>query len=144
MVELTVNVFSVRVLLVLVLRLDKEGMGTEVISLCLEHVGGKIGGAVSVKEGQSGGESGKRDTPEGRLGHNVAPAFLRLVDSLVKEIVEEQVLEVRVAAVSLGDVFEEDRADDAAATPHESDFRLVEGPVVFLSGILDEHEALGV
>jgi hypothetical protein len=53
----------------------------------------------------------------------------------VEEIVEEKVLEVGVAAVGVGDVLKEDRADDAATAPHEGDLGLLELPAVLLSGL---------
>ena len=118
-----------------VLGLDAEGVGTEVVTLGLEHVGGEVLGAVTVVEGQSGAEGGSGDTPEGTLGDNVAPAVLGGVDSVVEEVVEEEVLEVGVAAVGLGDVLEEDRADDAATTPHEGDLGLLELPAVLLGSL---------
>lgn len=127
-----------------VLGLDVEGVGTEVVTLGLEQVGGQVLGAVAVVEAEGGGEGGSRNTPEGSLADDVTPAGLGVVNGLVEEVVEEEVLEVGVVAVSLGDVLEEDGADDAATTPHEGDGGLVELPLVLLGGVLDEHEALGV
>jgi hypothetical protein len=130
-----VDIFALRVVLAGVLGLDAEGVGTEVITLSLKEVGGEVLGAVAVVEGKSGAEGGCGDAPENGLGADVSPASLRVVDSLVEEVVEEEVLEVRVGAESLGDILEEDRADDAATTPHEGDLRLVELPRVLLGGL---------
>ena len=130
-----VDVLALGVLLAGELRLDAESVGTEVVTLGLEHVGGEVLGAVTVVEGQSGAEGGSGDTPEGTLGDNVAPAVLGGVDSVVEEVVEEKVLEVGVAAVGLGDVLEEDGADDAATTPHEGDLGLLELPAVLLGSL---------
>jgi len=130
-----VDVLALGVLLAGVLGLDAEGVGTEVVTLGLEHVGGEVLGAVTVVEGQSGAEGRGGDTPEGTLGDNVAPAVLGGVDGVVEEVVEEKVLEVGVAAVGLGDVLEEDRADDAATTPHEGDLGLLELPAVLLGSL---------
>jgi hypothetical protein len=58
------------------------------------------------------------------------------VDGLVEEVVEEQVLQVGLVAVSRGDVLEEDRSDDAATTPHESDGGLVKLPVELTGSLL--------
>ena len=57
------------------------------------------------------------------------------MDSLVEEIIEKQVLEVGVGTVSLSDVLQEDRADDASSAPHERDLWLVQLPVVLLGGL---------
>lgn len=130
-----VDVLALGVLLAGVLGLDAEGVGTEVVTLGLEHVGGEVLGAVTVVEGQGGAEGRGGDTPEGTLGDNVAPAVLGGVDGVVEEVVEEKVLKVGVAAVGLGDVLEEDRADDAATTPHEGDLGLLELPAVLLGSL---------
>jgi hypothetical protein len=82
------------------------------------------------------------------------------VDSLVEEVVEKQVLEFGVAAVRLGDVLQENGANDAATAPHERNLGLVQLPLVLLGGLLDgqygsglisgctcaldQHETLGV
>ena len=57
------------------------------------------------------------------------------MDSLVEEVVEEQVLEVGVGTVGLGDVLQEDGADNAASTPHEGDLGLLELPAVLLGSL---------
>lgn len=130
------NVLAFRVLGRGELRLDSECVCAEVVTLCLEQVGRQILGPVTVKPRQSGREGRCRDAEKGSLGHDVSPAGLRLVDGLVEEIIEEQVLEVRVRAVSLGDVLQEDGADDASTAPHEGNLGLVELPAVLLGGLL--------
>jgi len=103
-----VNVLSLLILSTRELGLDLESVSAEVITLSLEEVGREILGAVSVKPGQSGGESWGRYPEECGLGDDVSPAGLRLVDSLVEEVVEEEVFQVIVGAVCGGDVLEED------------------------------------
>ena len=139
-----VDVLALLVLLVGVFRLDAEGVGTEVVTLGLQQVGGQVLGAVAVVEGQSGAESRCGNTPESTLGDDVSPAGLSLVDSLVEEVVEEQVLEVGVSTVGLGDVLQEDGADNASTTPHEGNLGLVKLPAVLLGGVLDQHETLSI
>lgn len=139
-----VNVLALGVVLVGVLGLDAEGVGTEVVTLSLQQVGREVLGAVAVVEAEGSAEGRERDTPESRLADNISPAALSVVNGLVEEVVEQKVLEVGVVAVSVGDVLEEDGADDAATTPHEGNGGLVQLPAVLLSGLLDEHEALGV
>lgn len=139
-----VDVLALLVLLVGVFGLDAEGVGTEVVTLGLQQVGGQVLGTVTVVEAERGAESGCGDTPEGTLGNDVSPASLSIVDSLVEEVVEEQVLEVGVGTVGLGDVLQEDGADDASTAPHEGNLGLVELPVVLLGSVLDQHETLSV
>jgi len=120
-----------------VLGLDAESVGTEVITLSLQQVGGQVLGAVAVVEAEGSGEGRQRDTPDSRLADNVAPAALGGVDGLGEELIEQQVLEVGVVAVGVGDVLKEDGADNAATTPHEGDGRLVQLPVVLLSSLCE-------
>lgn len=96
-----VDVLALGVRLAGVLGLDAEGVGTEVVALGLEEVGGQVLGSVAVVEGQSGAEGGGGDAPESTLGDNISPARLSLVDGLVEEVVEEQVLKVGVGAVTV-------------------------------------------
>ena len=82
-------VFTLRKLIASILRLDFECMGTKVITLGLEQVGGQILGAVAIVEAQSGAESWCGNTPLGTLGHDISPTFLSVVDGLVEEVVEQ-------------------------------------------------------
>lgn len=117
------------------LRLDLEGVGTEVITLSLEKVGREVLGAVSIEPRESSGESRGWDTEESSLGDNISPAWLSLVDSLVEEVVEEKVLEVVIGVVGGGDVLEEDGSNDTSSAPHESDGWLVKLPLVFAGSL---------
>lgn len=139
-----VDVLALGVVLVGVLRLDAEGVSTEVVTLSLQQVGGEVLGAVSVVEAEGSAESGGRDTPESTLADNISPAALGLGDGGLEEVVEEKVLKVGVAAVGVGDILEKDGADDTATTPHEGNGRLVKLPAVLAGSLLDEHEALGI
>lgn len=129
------DVLALRVGLVGVLRLDAEGVGTEVVTLGLQQVGGEVAGAVAVVEAEGSAESGGGDTPESALADDVSPAALGLLDGGVEELVEQEVLEVGVLAVSVGDVLEEDGADDATTTPHEGNGGLVQLPAVLTSSL---------
>jgi hypothetical protein len=55
-------------------------VGTEVVTLCLEKVGGNNLAAIAVKEGESGAERRSRDTPEDSLGNDTPPSGLSFVD----------------------------------------------------------------
>lgn len=119
-------------------------VSTEVISLSLEKVSGELGGSVAIVERKSGGEGRSGDTPLDSLGNDDSPRGVGLLNGGLEEVVEEQVLEVGVVSVSLGDVSKENRSDDATTSPHEGDGGVVKLPAVGLSGLSDEHEALGV
>lgn len=115
-----------------ILWLDLEGVGTKVVTLGLEKVGRQVLGAVTVEEGQRSAECRHGDTRLNSKSNNVSPARLSSVNSLVEEIVEEQVLEIGVLAVGRGDVLQEDGSNDTTTTPHESNGWLVELPAVLL------------
>jgi hypothetical protein len=93
------------------LRKASVSVSTEVITLSLEEGSRELSSPVAIEEGESSGESRCRDSRDGSLSHNSSPAWLSLVDSLVEEIIEEQVLESWVLAVSIGDVAEEDAVE---------------------------------
>jgi hypothetical protein len=146
-----VDVLALLVLLVGAFWLDPERVRAEVVTLCLQQVGWEVLRAVSVVEAERGAESGSWDTPERALGNDadiglavsttsthrylLSPSGLCGVDSLVEEVVEEQVLEVGVGPVCLGDVLEEDGSDDATTAPHESNLGLVQLPLVLLGSL---------
>lgn len=138
------DVLALWILLASVLWLDLEGVGTEVISLSLEKVGWEILGTVTVEPRERSAEAWSWDTDLGGLSDDLSPSWLGLVDGVLEEVVEEQVLELWVGAVGIGDVLEEDGADDAASAPHESDGWLVQLPAVLLGCLLHKHESLSV
>lgn len=120
------------------------GVGTKVVSLGLEQVGGEDSVAVSIKEGQGRGKGGDRDSQDNSLGNNVAPALGGILNSLGEEGVEEQVFQVGVLGVGSLDVAQEDGANDAATAPHEGNAGVVQVPAVLLGSLAHEHETLGV
>ncbi len=129
------NIITFLVLRTSKLRLDLEGMSTEVITLSLKEIGREILGTVTVKPGQGGGEGRGGYTEKCGLGNDISPAGLGLVDCCVEEVVEEQIFKVVVGSVGGRDVFEEDGADNAASTPHEGDGWLIELPAIFLGSL---------
>lgn len=139
-----VDVLVLREVLVGVLGLDAEGVGTEVVTLGLQQVGREVLGTVTVVEAESSAEGRQRDTQDSSLADDVSPALLSVVDSVGEELVEQKVVEVRVVTVGVSDVLEENGTDNATTTPHESDGWVVQLPAVLLSSLPDEHKALSV
>ena len=82
-------------------------MSTKVVALCLEEIGREILCTVAIIPAERSAEGRKRDTPYSTLADNVSPTWLRLVNGLVEEIIEEQVFEIWVVAVSLCDILQE-------------------------------------
>lgn len=121
-----------------------EGVGTEVITLSLEEVGGNHFTPVTIEEGKGSRESGGGNTPEASLSDDTPPSGLCFVNSLVEEVVEEQRLEVLVLLVSGSDVTKEHTLDDTSTSPHTSNASVVQGPVQLLGSLPHEHKALRV
>ncbi len=117
------------------LGLDTESVCTKVITLGLEEVGWQVLGTVTIEPRECRREGGGRDTEKSRLGDNISPARLSLVDCLFEEVVEQKVLEIVVFTIGRGDVLQEDRPDNASSAPHQCNGRLVELPLEFPSSL---------
>ncbi|KAH3659573.1 hypothetical protein OGATHE_005618 [Ogataea polymorpha] len=119
-------------------------MRSKVVSLGLQQVSWQLLGSVAVVEGQGGREGRRRNTGLDGNAERLSPSGLGLGNGLVEEWVEQQVLQVWVFSVGCSDLCQENRSDDASSSPHQSDGWEVELPVVFLCGLSDQHESLGV
>src|SRR5690606_33379996 len=111
------------------------GVRAEVVALGLEQVGRQAGGAVAVVVGQRGGEGGHGHAALGGEADDLAPVGLGLLDGLVEVGIEEEVGQLGVLGVGLGDLLQEGRADDAAAAPDRGDRTEVELPAVSGLGV---------
>ena len=109
------------------------GVRAEVIALGLEEVGGEPRRAVAVEVGQRAAEGGHGDAVPHRERHDLAPGVLAARRSArLKYGSSIRFTRPGFAAVGLGDLLEEARADDAAAAPDGGDLAEVELPVVLL------------
>lgn len=95
-----VDILALWVFLVGALGLDSECVSSKVITLSLEEVGWEVLCAVAIEPTQCSAESRSRYAEKCRLGDNVSPSRLGLVDGLVEEVIEQQVLKIRVVSVS--------------------------------------------
>ncbi len=93
------------VLLVGKFRLDSEGVRTKVISLGLEQVSGEILGTITIEPAESSAEGWGWYAEKCGFRDDISPAGLCLVNSLVEEIIEEEILKVWVVAVCRSDIF---------------------------------------
>lgn len=75
-----VNILALLVCLVGVFWLDPEGVCTEVITLCLQQVGGQVLGTVTVVEAEGGAESRGGNSPESTLGDNAGKMSVKCFD----------------------------------------------------------------
>jgi len=74
--------------------LDLEGVCSKAISVCLKQVGRQILGAIAVKPAKGSTESWSWYAKKCSLRDDISPAWLSLVDSLVEEVVEEEILKI--------------------------------------------------
>ena len=132
-----VIVLALGILLAGVLGLDLEGVRAKVIALRLQQIRREFLRAVPVVEAEGGAKGRRGNAPSRPLADNVSPPRLRLVDGFVEEVVEQQVLEVRVLAVRRRNVLQEHRPDNAATAPHQGNRRFVQFPAVFSSSLRD-------
>ena len=79
----------------------------------LDEVGGQSFASVAVVEGKSGAEAGQRHAELHARGDHLAPRVLALVYLVGEELVEEQVVQLRVRVERLLDVAQELAANDA-------------------------------
>ncbi len=126
------DVFALRVLLASKFGLDAESVRAKVVALGLEEIRRQVLATITIIEAESSAEGRQWNAPQRALANNFAPAVLSVVDSLVEEVVEEQILEVRVLSVCRRDVLQEHGSNDATTAPHERNRRLVEFPAIFL------------
>eukprot|EP00754_Rhynchopus_humris_P042950 Rhum_TRINITY_DN286_c0_g1::Rhum_TRINITY_DN286_c0_g1_i1::g.658::m.658 len=120
------------------------GVRTEVVTLGLQQVGRKPGGAVAVPEGEGRRQRRGRDAGLHDGGHNLAPRALALADLRLEPLVAEERLEAGVRLEGLLDLAQEGAPDDASTTPHQRDAAVVQRPAVLLSRSAEQHVALRV
>ena len=106
------------------------GMCAEVITLRLQKIRRQAIGGVAVKIAEC--------CRHGRRGHAVlhscrrdlAPRGDEFFHRLLEIRVEQEIRQLRILVIRFLDLAEKDRADDAAAAPHERDAAVVEVPVI--------------
>ena len=119
-------------------------VGAEVVTLSLEQVGRNAVAAVAVIVSEGSGESRNRNAVGESSGKHVAPAGLSLFELLAEERVNHEILKGRIVGESLFDLAQEDRTDDASATPHQSDSAIVQIPAVLLGSSTHQSVTLSV
>ena len=122
--------------------LDTESVSTKVVSLGLQEVCWEVLCPIAVIEAECCAECRCWDSPEGALANNVSPSWLSLVDGFVEEVIEKKIFKIGVCAVCGCDVLEENRANNAATSPHECNGRLVKFPFVRFSSLCRVNQSI--
>lgn len=105
-------------------------MRTEIVTLCLDQVRRQNSGAVAVVIGNSSGEGRHRDTVLYCVSDDIAQRLLVVIGNLLEVRSQQQVSDLRIFGISIGDFLQELRTDDAASTENLRDFTVVQIPVV--------------
>lgn len=119
-------------------------MCTEIVTLCLDQVCRQNSGTVAVIIGNRSGEGRNRDTVLYCISNDIAQRLLIVIGDLLKVRSQQQVSDLRIFGVCIGDFLQELRTDDAASTENLRDFAVVQIPVVFFRRSTQLREALSV
>lgn len=120
------------------------GVRTEVVALRLDQVRRQHRGAVAVVVGDRSREGRRRNTVLHGVSHHVTQRLLVLVGDLLEVWRQQQVGDIGIRRVSVGDLLQELGADDAAGAEDLGDFAIVQIPVVFFRRGFQLREALRV
>lgn len=120
------------------------GMGAEIVALALEKIGGKASASVAVKVSQGGTEGWCWNTALYAERNDVAPMLLAVVQRVSEIGIEHQISQCRILCIGIGDLLQEPRANDAAASPDLSNGGEVKRPVVSLLCLGHELKSLGI
>lgn len=85
-----------------------------------------------------------RDTVLYCISNDIAQRLLIVIGDLLKVRSQQQVSDLRIFGVCIGDFLQELRTDDAASTENLRDFAVVQIPVVFFRRSTQLREALSV
>ena len=119
-------------------------VGSEIIPLGLQQVGGKPRGTVAVIVFKGRGKCRSGNAGSNGGGEYPPPAILGGSEFLAELRIEQDIGDVWILVESFLDLAEEDTADDASAPPHKGDSTIVEIPSVLLGSGTHEGVALGI
>lgn len=119
-------------------------MCTEIVTLCLDQVRRQNSGTVAIVIGNRSGEGRNRDTVLYCISNDITQSLLVVIGNLLEVRSQQQVSDLRIFGISIGDFLQELRTDDAASTENLRDFTVVQIPVVLFRRSTQLREALSV
>ncbi|GCZ92540.1 hypothetical protein HmCmsJML146_00048 [Escherichia coli] len=119
-------------------------MCTEIVTLCLDQVRRQNSGTVAIVIGNRSGEGRNRDTVLYCISNDITQSLLVVIGNLLEVRSQQQVSDLRIFGISIGDFLQELRTDDAASTENLRDFTVVQIPVVLFRRSTQLREALRV
>lgn len=118
-------------------------MCTEIVTLCPDQVRRQNSGTVAVVIGNRSSESRNRDTVQYRISNDITQRLLVVIGDLLEVRGQQQVSDLRIFGICIGDFLQELRTDDAASTENLRDFAVVQIPVVLFRRRSQLREAPG-
>lgn len=120
------------------------GVRTKVITLSLNQVSRQNRRTVAVVVGNCGRERRYRNTILHSIGHDITQRLLIVISDLFEVRRQQEVSNASVLRISIGDLLEELRTNDAASAENLSDLAVVQIPVVFIRSSAQLGEALSI
>ena len=119
-------------------------MRTKVITLSLNQVSGQNCGTVAVVVGNCGRERRYRNTILHGISHDITQRLLIVISDLFEVRCQQEVSNASVLRISIGDLLQELRTNDAASAENLSDLSVVQIPVVFIRSSTQLGKALSI
>ena len=101
-------------------------MRTEIVTLCLDQVCRQNSGTVAVIIGNRSGKGRNRDTVLYRISDDIAQRLLVVIGNLLEVRSQQQISDLRIFGISIGDFLQELRTNDAASTENLRYFAVVQ------------------
>lgn len=118
-------------------------MRTKIVTLCTDQVRRQNSSTVAVVIGNRCGEGRNRNTVLYCISNDITQRLLVVIGNLLEVRSQQQVSDLRIFGISIGDFLQELRTDDAASTENLRDFAVVQIPVVLFRRSTQLREALG-
>lgn len=119
-------------------------MRTEIVTLCLDQVRRQNSGTVAIVIGNRSSEGRNRDTVLYCVSDDIAQRLLIVIGDLLEVRSQQQVSDLRIFGICIGDFLQELRTDDAASTENLRDFTVVQIPVVLFRRSTQLRKALSI
>ena len=120
------------------------GMRTKVITLSLDQVSWQNCGTITIVVSYCGRERRYRNTILHGISHHITQRLLIVISDLFEVWCQQEVSNASVLRISIGDLLQELRTNDAASAENLSDLAVVKIPVVFIRSSTQLGEALSI
>lgn len=116
-------------------------MRAEIIALCLQQIGREALGAITVEVAQGCKKRRRRNSRFRGFCTNEPPPFLRGGQPAREKGIEHKIFQIWILLVRIFDFTQEAAADDAAASPKQSNGAQIQIPAVNLGGFCHKRAA---